>query len=173
MRANHEAIILMGFPGSGKSFLANHLSAEGIASYLEIEPILVARFGTGQEFQSQIKEVGAFLWRSYSEQLCSSQLPVIFESTGVSDRILLDRLRRTYQTAIVHVRTDRSTCISRLLRRARGYNISNSDDPEVIGGFYDFWYEQVAPTYGFDLSVDGVDVQAATREIRDFIAQAL
>jgi len=172
MPAKHAAIILMGPPGSGKSFLANHLAAEGIASYLEVEPILVARFGTGKEFQSQIKEVGAFLWHSYTEQLRSSQLPVIFESTGVSDRILLDRLRRSYQTAIVHVRADRSLCISRLLGRTRGYNISNSDDPEVNGGFYDFWCEQVAPTYEFDLSVDGADVQAATSEIRKLIARA-
>jgi hypothetical protein len=163
----------MGPPGSGKSFLANRLAAEGIASYLEIEPILVARFGTGQEFQSQIKEVGAFLWHSYTEQLRSSQLPMIFESTGVTDRLLLDRLRRSYQTATAHVKAGRSLCIHRLLGRGRGHNISNSDDPEVIGGFYDFWCEQVAPTYDFDLSVDGVDVPAATREIREFISRSL
>jgi len=126
-----------------------------------------------RNFQSQIKEVGAFLWHSYTEQLRCSQLPVIFESTGVSDRLLLDRLRRSYQTAIVRVRAARSLYIRRLLGRARGYNISNSDDPEVNGGFYDFWCEQVAPTYDFDLSVDGVDVQAATREIREFIARSL
>jgi len=117
--------------------------------------------------------VGAFLWRSYTEQLRSSQLPVIFESTGVSDRLLLDRLRCSYQTAIVHVKAGRSLCIRRLLGRARGYNISNSDDPEVIGGFYDFWCERVAPTYDFDLSIDGADIQAATRKLREFISRGL
>jgi hypothetical protein len=60
-----------------------------------------------------------------------------------------------------------------LLERTRGYNVSNSDDPEVIGRFYDFWCEQVAPTYDFDLSVDGADVQAATGGLREFIARAL
>ena len=82
MRAKHEAIILMGPPGSGKSSLANHLAAEGIASYLEVEPILVAEFGTGQEFQSRIKEAGAFLWHSYTEQLrASPQMPPSRTST--------------------------------------------------------------------------------------------
>lgn len=36
--------MLMGAPGSGKSFLGHHLAARGIAAYRELEPILRERF---------------------------------------------------------------------------------------------------------------------------------
>ena len=37
---SYEAIVLMGPPGSGKSFLGNHLASQGMVSYLELEPFL-------------------------------------------------------------------------------------------------------------------------------------
>ncbi len=41
-----EVIVLMGPPGSGKSFLGNRLKQQGIVDYVEREPILVETFGT-------------------------------------------------------------------------------------------------------------------------------
>jgi hypothetical protein len=99
-------------------------------------------------------------------------LPVTLESTGVSDRRLLDALSREYRVAMARIRADRQLCIERLIARPRGKNISNSDDPDLIGRFYDHWCDKVAPTYTFDLEIDGSDARAATQAIRGFLARA-
>jgi shikimate kinase len=164
-----DAIALVGPPGSGKSFLGNHLAALGIASYVELEPILAAKFGRGDELAARIAEAGAFVWASYEEQLRTSALAVAIETTGVEDRALLDALARRYRVAFVHVETPRSVCVERVIARGDARNISRSGDPARIGRFYDLWCEGVAPRFSFALTVDGESVDAAAREIRGFL----
>ncbi|MBI1818615.1 MAG: hypothetical protein HYR72_26820 [Deltaproteobacteria bacterium] len=159
----------MGPPGSGKSFLGRYLSQQAIMSYVELEPILRKRFGTGEEFRAQIQEVGAFLVRSYRDQLARSVLPVAIESTGVSDRPIVERLMRDHRVAIVRVKADRAVCVDRVVSRPSGKNISETADREVVGRFYDLWLEKVAPTFSFDLEVDGTDAEAAANSIRAFL----
>ena len=62
-----DIVVLMGPPGTGKSYLGNRLRERGVASYLEIEPLIVAKFGS--DLESQAAEVGAYLWDSYKQQL--------------------------------------------------------------------------------------------------------
>jgi hypothetical protein len=126
-----DAIILMGPPGSGKSFLGRHLSRHAIASYVELEPVLRQTFGTGEVFRARIHEVGAFLMRSYREQLSRATLPVAFESTGVSDRIILEQLMRDHRVAVARVRADRSVCMDRVVSRPIGTNISETTDRDL------------------------------------------
>jgi hypothetical protein len=159
----------MGPPGCGKSFLGNRLARQGIASYLELEPILRERFGTGDEFRARILEVGAFLVRSYRDQLARSVLPVAFESTGITDRPILEQLMRRHRVSLVRVQVDRSVCVDRVISRPREKNISASTDRDLIGRFVDLWVEKVAPTYRFDLEVDGADADAAADAIRAFL----
>jgi hypothetical protein len=134
-----------------------------------MEPILAERFGRGETFEARLAEVGAFLWRSYLE-LATSALPVAFESTGVSDRSLLDALCRSRRVAFVRVETPRGTCVERVLDRGASRNVSSADDPERVGRFYDLWCERVAPTLRFDATVDGTDVASAARTIREMLA---
>jgi predicted ATPase len=41
-----DVLLLMGPPGSGKSYLGNQLNARGVISYTELEPMLMETFGT-------------------------------------------------------------------------------------------------------------------------------
>jgi hypothetical protein len=159
----------MGPPGSGKSFLGNYLAERAIASYVELEPVLRQRFGTGDAFRARISEVGAFLMRSYLEQLAAAALPVAFESTGVSDRPILEQLMRDYRVAYVWVNASRAICMERVVSRATGANVSETADRELVGRFYDLWHRKVAPTFRFDLEVDGTNVEGATNSLRAFL----
>lgn len=164
-----EAILLMGPPGSGKSFLGSYLDSQGIASYVELEPALREEFGQGEEFRARIQEVGAFLVRSYRDQLARSTLPVAIESTGLADRPILEQLMREHRVAIAHVKVDRSVCVERVVSRPAGKNISQSTDRDLVGRFYDMWMKTLRPSYDFDLEVDGADLHAAAATIRDFL----
>ena len=166
---SYEAIVLMGPPGSGKSFLGNHLASQGIVSYLELEPFLRSEFGTGEEFRSRIAEVGAFLSQSYRDQLAGSERPVAIESTGITDRPLLEGLMGRHRVAFARVRAERAVCIERVVSRASGRNISHTTDRDLIGGFYDAWTEKIAPGWKFDLEADGEAVGSASVAIREFL----
>jgi gluconate kinase len=160
----------MGPPGSGKSYIGNSLATEKIASYLELEPLLVEKFGKGAEFLSNKDAALRFIRESYSEQLQHARGPVAFESTGVSDRALIESLRREYQFLLVKVETPRDTCVARVASRPGHLNIGN--DVAASARFYDFWYRDIEPTYRFAASVDGTNVDAAVRDIANLLSRA-
>lgn len=137
--------------------------AMGIAHYVELEPLLVAKFGKGAQFQANKAAALQFIRESYATQLRDATGPVAFESTGVSDRALIDALRAQHILLLVHVATPKSICIARVASRPDHLNIGN--DVVAAARFYDFWYEEVAPSYRFAATVDGVDVESASRSI--------
>jgi hypothetical protein len=157
----------MGPPGCGKSFLGNHLSELGVVSYVELEPILVEKFGTGPEFAANKPRAIDFIRQSYREQLADRSRVVAFESTGVTDRPHLEDLLRCHRVALVKVATAKPICLQRIAERARGRNISN--DIVASDRFYYFWRDEVAPTYAFALEVKGDDVDGATNMIRRYL----
>jgi adenylate kinase family enzyme len=173
VRDRYDAVVLMGPPGAGKSFLGRKLHERGVASYRELEPMLREKFGSGEEFESRIREAGAFIWQSYRDQLSASELPVAFESAGVAERPLLEALQRDYRVALVHVRADRSVCIDRVVSRPPSADISHTTDREAIGRYYDLWQEKILPTYRFVLSVDGADPAGAVAAIGDLLGRDL
>lgn len=134
-----------------------------------MEPILRERFGSGDAFQARLEEAGAFLAAAYRDQLAGSRLPVALESTGVMDRALLDALAREHRLARVRVRTARALCIERVVSRSGDENIARSTDHGRVGRFHDLWLERIAPSYSFDLEVDGADAAAAADAILAFL----
>ena len=143
----------MGPPGSGKSFLGCELAEQGVAAFIE----------------AHIAEVDELLWRSYCEQIRESELVVALESNGVSHRNLLEDLQGSYRVALVHVDAARELCIARVVTRALERNTQPATDRETVGRFYDAWRAQIAPTYAFDLAVDGADVDHASAGIRSLL----
>jgi len=71
-----DLIVVMGPPGSGKSTLGNELDRLGIASYSDLEPRLVERYGTGDAFAKRRSEVHEWIWNFYRRQLETEILPV-------------------------------------------------------------------------------------------------
>ena len=165
----YAGLVLIGPPGSGKSFLGAQLAARRVAAYTELEPLLRARFGSGDAFGGKLREAGEFLWRSYQAQLRDAKLPVAFESAGVIDRVLLERLRREHRVAFVEVRAARALCVERVVTRSPERSIHATTDRERVGRHYDLWQERVAPTFRFDLWVDGDDVESAVAAVRSFL----
>ena len=162
-----DFLILMGPPGCGKTYLGHYLSKQSMAEYTELEPVLVERFGTGAQFRDRKAEALVYIEQQYLAQRDRSGLPIVLESTGLSDRTILERLTESFRVAFVKVRTPRATCLERIANRERGRNLSN--DVEAAGRFYDYWTHEIAPTYSFDLEVSGTDVQEATSAIQTLL----
>ncbi len=157
-----DAIILMGPFGSGKSYLGRCLRHEGIADYIELEPIIYDLFGKGDEFD--LERATAYLRSSYYDQLSSRKRLVAFESTGVVQRPLLLEIMEKYEIALVRVCTPKELCLVRVINR----NLTSNNPIEVskATAFFDYWRDEIAPTYHFALEVDGTDEQSALQAIK-------
>ena len=153
----------MGPPGSGKTFFGKRLAELGMARYVELEPILVERFGTGASFLANKGAALAFIAESHEAALAESGLPVAIESTGVSDRPLLEKLGARYRLLVVKVLAPKALCMERVASRARDRNLSN--DVEATARFHDFWHAKIEPSYAFACAVDGTDLDAAVRTL--------
>ena len=94
---------------------------------------------------------------------------MVFESAGVADRPLLERLQLDYRVGLVHVQTDRSLCINRVISRSPDMNISHTTDRAVLGRHYDLWQDRVLPTYAHVLSVDGGNAEGAVSAIESLL----
>jgi len=165
----YNGIVLMGVPGSGKTYLGKLLHERRIGSYRELEPLLREKFGTGAEFNARIQEVGTFVWRSYQEQLDQDGPIPVFESAGVDDRPLMDLLKKQYSIAFIHVDVPRELCVNRVVSRPVGNNIYHTTDKERVGRYYDLWHANVLPMYDFALTVDGNNADAACNAIRKLL----
>ena len=169
MPGGFDGVVLMGPPGSGKSYLGAALRDAGVARYEEIEPLLVARFGTGAAFAGRKDEALAFIREQYERLLDVPGLPVVIESTGVSDRPMIEAFSERYRLAFVAVDTRRDVCIERVRTRGTCANLSN--DVEATGRFHDYWHAEVAPSYAFEVRISGVDAVGAVGVVRGLLAR--
>ena len=149
--ATVDFIILMGPPGAGKTYLAKRLRDEHACRYSELEPQLLARFGTGPEFAQNKRQALQFTESALRAQHAHAGRPVIVESTGLSDRDILLRLQRDFRLLFVKVLPAVETCVARVERRAAGANLNN--DPAFARSFHEFWQLEVATQYEFDLCI--------------------
>lgn len=87
-----DAIVLIGPPGCGKSHLGRLLISSGVADYVELEPILVERFGKGEEFLANKTAALAFIAKHFRDRIANADTVIAFESTGLSDWPMLEEL---------------------------------------------------------------------------------
>lgn len=159
---NLDGIILMGPFGSGKSYLGNRLRSEGIADYTELEPIVYELFGEGDEFD--LESATKYIRAHYHNTLSASQRLVVFESTGVVQRPLLLEVMEIYKIALVRVSTPKEICLEHVSRR--NLNTKRPVALPIAAEFFDYWTNEIAPTYHFALEVDGTDEYTAIQKIR-------
>lgn len=157
-----DGVILMGPFGSGKSYLGHCLSSEGIAQFTELETIIYNLFSN--ESGLDVEKATNYIRAHYFDALSSNQGLVAFESTGVVQRPLLHDVLEKYQIALVRVVTPKETCLKRVAQR----NLESKYPVELskAAEFYDYWTEEIAPTYDFTLEVTGLDKQAAIQAIK-------
>src|SRR5687767_1611426 len=120
-----RAIILIGPPGAGKSYLGRALAERGIAHYTELEPILMRRFGQGAQFAQHKLAALAFLRDHYHQELQQTGHVVVIESTGLSDRPIIEAIAQQYRCLFVKVDAAKDLCLTRVAQRERGRNVSN------------------------------------------------
>jgi shikimate kinase len=154
----------MGPPGCGKSYLGRLLDLQGILGFKDLEPALMARFGTGEEFAAQKQEALDYIEEMYLRQLTVTDKPLGIQSTGLSDREILIRLAREYRIIFAAIDTPKDVCISRVAARLPGSNLNN--DPDFTAGFYDLWKSKIAPSWSFDLHLNGLDSQSSLLDIQ-------
>ena len=158
-----DAILLMGPPGCGKSTLGNELHNRGIAAYTELEPLIVEMFGSGDDFVPKRPQAHRWIRDFYRQQLANTKLPIVIETTGIGDRRFLQELVQNHSLLLVMLTTSREICVDRVRTRPKGRNV---DAPgKSFQEYYDDWHSQTKPTYTFDLSVSGTDLEQAVRAI--------
>lgn len=160
-----DLIQLMGPPGSGKSTLGRELDRQGVVSYTELEPILVERFGRGEEFARHRPKAHEWIWSFYRRALQTSPLPVAMETTGIAGRDFLEEIQATGRVLLIKLTTPREVCVSRALSRPKGAHVTDHGRA-AAGRFFDHWHGDVAPTYAFDLCVSGTDLDADVESIK-------
>ncbi|MDJ0976341.1 MAG: hypothetical protein QNJ98_17905 [Planctomycetota bacterium] len=148
-----RVVVLIGPPGSGKSWLGRRLRQARGWSFRETERELLAHYGSKEAFLQDKEAALAGLERELRERIAGSDTAVVFESTGLSDRALIERLRGEPGTLLVRVFAPRDVCVARVGERPPGEHLN--DDPEWTGRFHDLWVREVEPTYAFDLDFDG------------------
>jgi shikimate kinase len=165
MEKSIQAIVLMGPFGSGKSHLGRTLAAHGIAHYADMEPLIYERFGHDAAFD--VVQATQFLRASYHDLLSRCGQVVALESTGVVQRPLLQELQQAYTIALVRVLTPKELCLQRVAER----NVTSSRPIDVAkaAAFYEYWTQDIAPSYTFALTVDGSDALGAVEAIHTLI----
>jgi shikimate kinase len=145
-------IVLIGPPGAGKTHLGQRIQTELGYAFRDVERELLERYGSRAAFVQDKSAALAALEADVRARLASSDVPVVIESTGLSDAPMLARVRQEFAVLWIKVHAPRDVCMSRVQRRAAGGNLSN--DARRAGEFHDFWLREVEPCYCFDLEVE-------------------
>ena len=159
-------VVLLGPPGSGKTHLGLRLNRELGYAYIDRERRLVEGYGSVEAFAADkaaaLAAIEDELWALEGPE----GPPVVVESTGVSDRLMLEGLMRRATTVLVRVDAPRRVCVDRVRRRPAGGNFNN--DARFTATFHDHWCAEIAPTYAFDLVIrnDGRDLAGPVDRIR-------
>ena len=160
-------VALVGPPGSGKTYVGHLLARQLGYAFSDVERELMERYGSREAFLEDKDEALALRESELRKTIESSHVPVVIESTGLSDRVMLEGLQSEFTVILVKLWSPSETCVARVRSRKAGSNFSNS--PEDTARLHEIWMREAAPSYDFDLEM--VNDGKQEREIVDGVAR--
>lgn len=122
-------IVLMGFPGSGKSYLAEYLHQKHFFTTLSGENVAHAIFGTEKCASGQYKEVYAVL-RILAKELLVKKFSIVIDGTNLKYEFrkqIYDEMGDLAKTMLFYLVIDDETALKRANLRGESYS-----DPKKI-----------------------------------------
>ena len=152
---NVQAIILIGNAGAGKTWVGEVLSRGMGLEFLDLERMLLERYGTTEEFIANKPEALKWFEAQVRNQIADGERTVIFEVGAFSQQETIRRLREDFETLLVLVEAPRHVRLQRLRDRERGRNLT--EDPEESVRHEDVFESEVKPKFDFAFRIENSD----------------
>lgn len=156
-------MILIGTPGSGKTWVGEVLARRKGLCFLDLEGMLLARYGSTAEFIAD--KPRALEWFEERVRVCVAEQDrtVVFEVGAFSQRDTIRRLRSEFDTVLVLVEAASPLRRRRIETRERGRNLIEDADESMT---YDGVFEtELRPTFDFTFRIEN-DNLAETELVR-------
>ncbi|MEX1103656.1 MAG: hypothetical protein WED87_05380 [Dehalococcoidia bacterium] len=120
----NSGIVLVGPPGSGKTSIGLALGVRGYW-FEDREAALVTQYGSIEEFRRQKTEAVARLHAGFLEAMRAEPRPWVYESTALTERDFVARLREAFGGFAVRLEVPVETTAGRIANREPGGNLTN------------------------------------------------
>jgi shikimate kinase len=153
-----RVVVLLGPPGSGKSTVGAELGRLGFR-WREWEPLILSRWGTRDRFVAAKAEALPALHAEIRAWVESAGPPAVIESTGLSDRALLDGFEAAGGSHVVRLEVPEDVALDRVAVREQGRHLT--DDVDANRRIWHEFAAEVAPHRRADLVIDTVSTSPA------------
>jgi shikimate kinase len=144
-------LILVGNPGSGKSWIGEVLARRLGLAFVDMEGTFLARYGDTETFLRYKPE--ALAWFEQLVRGRAGKQTVVFEIGPFSQQALVRRLQEDFCTVLVSVEAPREVRLQRIRAREQGRHLG-SDDAEETTRYDDVYEQEVKPKFAFAFHVE-------------------
>ena len=144
-------IVLVGTPGSGKTWMGETLARRLNLCFLDMERILLAEYGTTERFVANKPAALDWFEARVREEAAREERTLIFEIGAFSQRSTVQRLQEDFATVLVLVSASAMTRRQRLEDRALGRHFV--DEVSETMRHDAFFEREVKPTFDFAFEI--------------------
>jgi shikimate kinase len=153
-----RVVVLLGAPGSGKSTVGEELERLGLR-WRNWELVILERWGSRDNFVLHKAEALPLLHDEILDWIDAEGPIAVFETTGLSDAPLLDRLVRDRSALVVRLDVSERGALARVAQREQQRHLS--DSIEVNRVVWRAFYEHAADHRSVALAIDTEAITAS------------